>query len=101
MTSLSPPLQTDILQIGLASPIKEYHEEKVQTIHALSSTKMKFEGAIVYDVTYSACAIHSIAPWVVLDPLAAAQDEDVAGEEGEEVFENVIKGGVIGEEKVQ
>ena len=60
-----------LLRINPATPINDYYRNNVQTIHALSTSELLFEGIIDYEIAHSECAVHSQASWVVLDPLGA------------------------------
>ena len=88
--------QTGHLEVQLASLIKDYHGENLQTSHELSSSEIKFEGGIDYKIAHSVCAIHSSAPWVVMNPDAAdAFDSDEVADVGEEIITNVEEGNAL------
>lgn len=81
------------LEVHLASLIKDYHGENLQTSHALSSSEIKFEGGIGYKIAHSVCAVHSLAPWVVMNPDAAnAFESDEVADVDEEIITNVEEG---------
>jgi len=95
-------VSNDHIHIHLATPIIDYYGDNVQTIGALSSPNLLFQGRIDYEVVYGECAILSRAPWVVLDPEGSQGDAMVtpegvsnvndSGDELEIVYEPVAEG---------